>query len=61
MQAGMMYNLKYVQKALQDRQASRVCDATGISPSTFYRVVNKKGSFSYDTVEALSDYLMDAE
>ena len=61
MQAGYMYNLKYVRKAIQDRQASKVCDATGLSRHTFYRVRDNTGNVSYDTVKALSDYLMQAD
>lgn len=61
MQAGYMYNLKHVRRAIQDRQASKVCDATGLSRHTFYRVRDNTGNVSYDTVEKLSDYLMDAD
>lgn len=61
MQAGYMYNLKYVRRAIQDRQASKVCDATGLSRHTFYRVRDNTGNVSYDTVKALSDYLMQAD
>ena len=59
--AGMMYNLRYVRNAIQDRQASKVCDATGLSRHTFYRVRDNTGNVSYDTVEKLSDYLMQAD
>ena len=59
--AGMMYNLRYVRNAIQDRQASKVCDATGLSRHTFYRVRDNTGNVSSDTVKALSDYLMQAD
>ena len=61
MNAHMMYSLDYVRKAIQDRQPARVCEATGISRHTFYRVRDNVGNVSYDTVKALFDYLMDAE
>jgi len=61
MQEATMYNLDYVRKAIQDRQPSKVCEATGLSRHTFYRVRDNVGSVSYDTVKVLSDYLKDSE
>ena len=61
MNANMMYTREYVRNALQDRQITKVCEATGLSRFTLYRFRDNVGNVSYDTVKALSDYFMDAE
>jgi len=57
----MMYNLEQVQKMMKDRQQSKVCEATGISRHTYYRVRDGVGNVSYETVKVLSDYFMEIE
>lgn len=61
MQPHYIYSLDYIRKAIQDRQPARVCEATGIARHTLYRLRDNKGVPSYDTVKALSDYLMQAD
>ena len=59
--AGMMYNLKFIREALRERRLEPIIEATGISRTTLVRIRNDKGTPSYKTLEALSNYLMDAE
>jgi len=59
--AGMMYNLKFIREALGERRIEPISEATGISLTTLVRVRNGIGTPSYKTLEALSNYLMDAE
>jgi len=57
----MMYNLEHIQRLMKDRQPSKVCEATGLSRHTYYRVRDGVGNVTYDTVKVLSDYFMDVE
>ena len=61
MNSKMMYNLEHIQRLMKDRQPSTVCDATGLSRHTYYRVRDGVGNVTYDTVKVLSDYFMDVE
>lgn len=59
--AGMMYNLKFIREALRERRLEPIIGATGISRTTLVRIRNGKGTPSYKTLEALSNYFMDSE
>lgn len=59
--AGMMYNVRFIREALRERRLEPISEATGISQTTLVRVRNGIGAPSYKTLEALSNYLMDAE
>ena len=61
MNSKMMYNLDHIQKLMKDRQPSKVCEVTGLSRHTYYRVRDGVGNVSYETVKLLSDYFMEAE
>ena len=61
MNSKMMFNLEHIQRLMKDRQPSKVCEATGLSRHTYYRVRDGVGNVTYDTVKVLSDYFMDVE
>lgn len=59
--AGMMYNLKFIREALSEQRLEPISEATGISQTTLVRIRNGRGTPSYRTLEALSNYFMDSE
>jgi|DEB0MinimDraft_3_1074331.scaffolds.fasta_scaffold218094_2 uncharacterized protein YerC len=54
----MILRLDVVRRMLKDRQVHKIAEATGISRFTIYRVRDGHEA-KYETIEKLSDYLME--
>lgn len=52
-----MMSLEEVRRALQRVKIPVAAIETGLAPQTIYRVVNKQGEPSYDTIKRLSDWI----
>jgi DNA-binding phage protein len=53
-----MLDMTDIRERMRDRKISTVAAAIGIHKVTLYRLLNHDSSPSYETVKALSDYLL---
>ena len=52
-----MLTIEQIRESLQDRNLTKVSDATGVSKATIYRICSGAENPSYDAVKKLSDYI----
>lgn len=53
-----MMTVEQIKKRLQDANLKRVAENAGVHPATVYRFMQEDSNPLYDTVKALSDYLL---
>lgn len=53
-----MLDMSAIRERMRDRKVAQVAKAIGIHKVTLYRLLNHDSSPSYETVKALSDYLL---
>jgi DNA-binding phage protein len=54
----IMMTVEQIKKRLQDANLKRVAENAGVHPATVYRFMQEDSNPLYDTVKALSDYLL---
>lgn len=52
-------DLQEIKERMRDRKISSVAEAIGVHKVTLYRVLSGEQSPSYETLHALSDYLLE--
>jgi hypothetical protein len=56
-----MMTVEQIKKRLEDANLKRVAENAGVHPATVYRFMQEESKPLYETVKALSDYLIKQE
>jgi DNA-binding phage protein len=57
----IMMTVEQIKKRLEDANLKRVAENAGVHPATLYRFMQEDSNPLYETVKALSDYLLEKE
>jgi DNA-binding phage protein len=60
-QVHIMMTVEQIKKRLEDANLKRVAENAGVHPATVYRFMQEESKPLYETVKALSDYLIRQE
>jgi DNA-binding phage protein len=61
LRAQNMLTVEQIKSRLKDANLKRVAENAGVHPATVYRLMNEDSKPLYETVKALSDYLVGQE